>query len=453
MKKVRLLVLLALAAGFASCEKDKFEDAAPVSLELIMALEGDAVALGLSPEGAEVTLTSQETGQTQTFEADADGKVFLESLPPGTYTITASLLIPAEVYSELSGTYTEQDVAFNATLNSQSITTSGSIIDLLLQSGTVGDWVIKQIYYAGSHTRDGALFRDQFIEIYNNSNQTLYADGLYLSQVIGNDAYLRNIDLTRPYFLPNGQYDWTKSIGMTASDANENYLYIGSLFRVPGSGEDYPVAPGESIIIAQNALNHKEPYTGYDGKGYSVNDPSLTVDLSGADFEVYMVEYLQNTPGSSSPFASDADNPNVPNMEVLMAGSSSKRDFLMDNLGRDGFVIFKSDEDPLTWDAYPTPDVTEITTSTTLHLQLPASLIIDAVQLQPTAANNQIPPRFTNTLDAGFAQVPGGAYSSQSVIRKTSKSLEGRRLLQDTNNSSEDFVHLDHPDVTGSVSK
>lgn len=452
MKKAVLLFTM-LAVGLTACEKDDFDDAAPVSLEIRMELEDDAADLGLSPEGAEVTLTNQGTGQTSSYEADAEGRVFLESLSPGTYDISATLLIPADVYNELTGTHVEQDIAFNVSLGSQSITESESTISLVLEAGRLGDWVIKQVYFAGSNVREGAVFRDQFIEIYNNSNQTLYADGLYFSQVIGNDAYLRNIDLTRPYFQANGQYDWTKSIGMSASDANENYLYIGSLFRVPGSGEEYPVLPGESIIIAQNAQNHKQPYTGYDGRGYSVDDPSLTVDLSGADFEVYMVDYLQNTPDSSNPLASDVDNPAVPNLEVLMSGSSSKRDFVMDNLGRDGFVIFKADEDPLSWDAYPTPDVTEITAGTTVHLQLPASLVIDAVQLQPTSSNNRIPSRFTSAIEAGFALVPGGSFSSESVIRKTSKTLEGRRILQDTNNSTEDFVYLEHPDVTRTVFK
>ncbi|MCH5715179.1 DUF4876 domain-containing protein [Niabella hibiscisoli] len=43
------------------------------------------------------------------------------------------------------------------------------------------------------------------------------------------------------------------------------------------------------------------------------------------------------------------------------------------------------------------------------------------------------------SLDATGAFVTGGQYSSQSLIRKITKTVDGRRILQDTNNSANDF--------------
>ena len=68
---------------------------------------------------------------------------------------------------------------------------------------------------------------------------------------------------------------------------------IDAIYAFPGSGTDYPVAPGEEVLIAVNAINHKE-----------INPKSF--DLSKAKFEFY--------DESSNPRFQDSDNPNVDNM-------------------------------------------------------------------------------------------------------------------------------------------
>ena len=62
------------------------------------------------------------------------------------------------------------------------------------------------------------------------------------------------------------------------------------MHQFPGSGRDYPVAPGQVVVVATAAVDH------------SVVDPGLP-DLSGADFE------FEGT--------ADADNPDVPNIPFL----------------------------------------------------------------------------------------------------------------------------------------
>lgn len=46
----------------------------------------------------------------------------------------------------------------------------------------------------------------------------------------------------------------------------------------------------------------------------------------------------------------------------------------------------------------------------------------------------------TTEVDAQFTFVPEGTYSSYAVIRKTQTTINGRKILKDTNNSAEDFV-------------
>ena len=196
---------------------------------------------------------------------------------------------------------------------------------------------------------------------------------------------------------------------------------------------------GESIVIAQSAQNHKSPFTGTDGVNITVKDPSLTVDLSNADFEVVLAPLL------TRPLDSDIDNPKVPNLEVFNYFGT---DYIMDNPGRNGFFIFKTTESVKDYKRYATPNTTTITSSTRLHFQIPIKHVIDAIETQPSPTE-QIPKKFNGNLDAGFAFVPKGAYTSQSVIRKTARTIGTRRVLQDTNNSSNDFDFLDKANPRG----
>jgi hypothetical protein len=68
--------------------------------------------------------------------------------------------------------------------------------------------------------------------------------------------------------------------------------------------------------------------------------------------------------------------------------------------------------------------------------------VLDAVEMQQTPLNKRGPKRISLDLDAGFNFVSNGAYSSQALLRKTQQRTGGRVILQDTNNSSVDFITI-----------
>jgi len=446
MRKISLLIIMALLT-FASCKRSDIENLKPVSVSLKVSLDGSISDYNFPLTNAEIKFTNLTNGQITEGKTDKDGNINIPSLSPGNYDIQAVLTISAATYAAATGTSTESNVVFNGLIKSQNIINATNSFSISLKTGRIGDWVIKQIYYAGSNTSNGAVFRDQFVEIYNNSNEVLYADSLYFSQVYGTTTKTSAIDLSKGYFQSvSKQYDWTKSIGMSNSKANTDYVYAKTLFMVPGTGKQYPVQPGSSIIIAATAINHKSPFIDTDGKTISVKDPSLTIDLSAANFEIY----LGNYPGIN-PLTSDIDNPAVPNMINLERASN--RDLILDATGRDAYVIFKTNEVVTSWTRYPAPDQTSVNTATDLYYQIPSKYIFDGVEIQPPLAANQIPKKLEGTIDAGFKFVSKGQYSSQSLIRKTAKTVNGRKILQDTNNSANDFDELDIPDVTRSVFK
>lgn len=438
MKK--LLYTLCLSAGLIACKKDKTPDIKPVDLGINVAYE-TSTGYTLPLNKIKVTITNVSTKTKLELITDANGKATFNSISAGTYDIDAVIEIGAKDYSQITGIPTEDPVTFNASEKGKQIEAafSGSI-ELKLIAGKSGDWVIKQIYYAGSNITEGAGFRDQFIEFYNNTNTVMYADSLYFAQLFGRVS----MSNTSSYYLPGGQLDWSKSLNMAGTgNPNRDYVYAKTLLMVPGTGKQYPVQPGESIVLAQTALNHKSPFTGNDGKVFSVAKPELTVDLSGANFEAYYGDLI-----GGKVFASDINNPQVPNMEVL---SYTGNDMLLDNPGRDSYVIFKVDgtQKVAQWPQYNEPTKAAPKPTAKKYYQIPLKYVIDGVEIQPNVADSRFPKKLSPSIDAGFTIVPNGSYSSQSVIRKTLKTTNGRRILKDTNNSTEDFDFLDKAQPRG----
>lgn len=436
MNKISYLILLITIATIYSCKKEEAVSTGitPVNLVVNLSYDLDSSGYDLPVKGVSVKITNTGTNSMLSTTSNDSGIARFTGIPAGTYDIDASITIDDTTYYQITGTYISSDITFNAAEKNTAIAVGNDVtLNMTLVAGTTGQWVIKQIYYAGSHRTNGALYRDQFFEIYNNSDQVLYADSLYIGQVFGRQSFTN----TTYYTLANGQMDWTYSVNMpTDIHPNSDYVYTRTLLMIPGNGTTYPVQPGVSIVIAQTAMNHKEPWTGANGTTITVKDPSLTVDLSGADFETYYAPFL------SSALSSDVDNISVPNVEVLQYFGS---DWILDNNGRDAYVIFKVDGSQVVknWPQYNFPTISTPSSTATKYYQVPNKYVIDAVEIQPNTAEDRVPKKLGASFDAGYTFAPLGSYSSQSVIRKTLKTVNGRIILKDTNNSTEDFDYFE----------
>lgn len=438
--------LLLIATG---CKKNPDTTVTPIDV-VVKAAYADALGNYNFPKGnIAITLTNTVTGAKLTQLSDENGATTFVQISPGRYTAQANISFDQATYEQITGLAIDQEVVhMNSILPQRRLNAAeNKPLEMKLAQGRLGEWIFKQIYYAGSHTTNGAVFRDQFIEICNNTDQVLYADSLYFGQVQGVGTAANSIDLSKGYFMDNPQdelykqFNWGKSIGMipASESATKDYVYMKSLYRIPGTGTQYPVAPGESIVIAATAQNHKAPFVGTDDKPISVKNPDLTIDLSQADFEVYLGNIISNA------FASDVDNSSVPDCAVIEPGA---RDMVLDATARDAYALFKTERSLPEYrnntaikdfGYFPDPSVQTISASTSFYYQIPTEIILDAVQIQHPSANSRVPRRVHNALDAGAYNVPAGQYSSQSMIRKTAKIVNGRRVLMDTNNSSNDF--------------
>lgn len=273
------------------------------------------------------------------------------------------------------------------------------------------DFVISELYYVGSaYAPDASGKRkqyngDAYVKITNNSDKVLYADGL---------AFVESA------FMTSARYDYTPMV-------RDEAITVDAIFVVPGSGTDHPVEPGESIVLCDNAQNHKEA------------DPSF-MNLSGADFE-----WFTHSTSASYP---DIDNPAVPNLDVYYCYTATI--FIMNKQGTKSYAIARMPEgmtkeaylNRYTYQAYYTNVLGKPTTPRTYY-KIPNGWIVDAVELRGYKYEFAWPV-FDPSFDISYTYCgdlnAGSIDYGTAVRRKTAPMTEGgRRVWQDTNNSAEDF--------------
>lgn len=259
------------------------------------------------------------------------------------------------------------------------------------------DFIIEEIFFAGTATPEGKqYFGDQYIKLYNPTDRVLYADGLVLAD---------------SEFLTVTKRDYTPNVMAEAFTA-------GSMVQIPGTGTQYPVQPGKSIVIAEQGINHKE------------NNPN-SIDLSKADFENFY-----------PPRVKDVDGVGVTN-NINLHGI-----FIINNRGNRGYVIARFPEGTATATLqYNYEYQTEIKLMKRQALKIPNNWIVDAVNLSTKTGFEWIVT--SSSLDSGWAYVANDEKDTsrygKSVRRKVLSEKNGKTVFKDTNNSTEDFEILTTP--------
>jgi hypothetical protein len=391
MKKTNsylLLMLSILVIGIQACKKTVSE--VPTVDYTVTVSYPDSYAQSKAAN-AKVTLTNSTTNNKLSMNTNADGVATFAQLLPGNYQVSVERTLNASEAATLTGIETE--AFLNASATNQLITVNGNL-DLKLSGSAVGGLVFKQIYYSGSRTpANGIYLTDQFYEIYNNSTEVMYADSLYLGE-------------------SGGSAKTSSTTAVFGFDKSAGNVYLVNVWMIPGSGKSYPIQPGKSIIISSNAINHKSDPAG--------NANSVDLGAGISDFEGYVASTNRDT-----------DNPDVPNMELVQYGLST---FTWNTpVFGPSMVIFKS-KNVASYRQLTEPG----STSSRLYMEVPGSVIIDAVEANAnaTAATHK---RFPSALDAGF-QYCSGTYVREAIVRKVRTTVNGRRVLQDTNNSTDDFT-------------
>ena len=431
--RIALLLTMAMATLFTACSENDTPEVSSASVKVNVKI--DKTFEKAKAQKVAITLRNINTGKETAYETTINGTVQMPNLPVDIYDITATYTLPANEYNEITGENSTEDVLFSAAATGiQLQPNKETTVNLELTTSTTDDFVLKTIYYAGSDSKKAGGEDDRFIEIYNNSSRTLYADSLCFALTTMNRyGFLAN-GKPHPYMnknlylTSNGTYDWSKSEGMVDTEgANGKYVYGDVVIMVPGSGKDYPIKPGESFIIAPFAQNYKQPFTKENGKQVTPEWPDSTLDLSKAEFDVVY------------PHNEELDNQNAANMVIIEKGNHRFMRFSRN--GKQGYVIFRHPS-PSKLPRYLRPYRELKYSDGTVFMQIPINCIIDAVEvINPNADGYVSPKAFPKSLDASYAYSKPD-YSFRCISRKVSRVNEGRRILQDLNNSALDFVQM-----------
>ncbi|MBR5905368.1 MAG: DUF4876 domain-containing protein [Bacteroidales bacterium] len=334
------------------------------------------------------------------FQTDVCGMVNVPGIVPGIYDIITNTEMSGKEYKALlkdpdaQGIEDKARVVVGLSLMNQRIFEARDI-SVMLNAAVIKGLLISKIYYSGTRDKmDRTYTTDSYVELFNNSDEVQYLDGKYLGLA--------------------------ESVSPAAYPAKDNpdSIYLRQCCRFPGSGTDYPVQPGSSVVIAaRSARNHLES---------ALN----TVDLSSAAFEVKLTE------GSGNP-----DAPMLP----LITNSTSIQYLNLLSGGPNTLVLFETDEDVMSW-----PQVYQIgKTSGERFLRIHKKVVTDGVEClkKPAQTDPDVnTKRLQEDIDAGYITITSvNGYNHESVERRVSRQENGRCYLVDTNNSSADFVVCTDP--------
>lgn len=269
--------------------------------------------------------------------------------------------------------------------------------------------IFKAIYTTGG--KQGYM-KDGYFEIVNNSDEVQYLDGLILSAPAGKQQ-------NKNAWQANGFED----------------LYAcgqGQVLAFPGSGHDYPLQPGQSVLIANDGANHK------DLAGAGNHCP----DLSKADWEVYL-SYVNG----------EIDYP-AKNLDVIFVNNKYMKAFGLGFFGR-AYVLARLPQG-MTPEAFAA-DHSNIkkepgnAAATMEYLVIPSKYVLDAVDIWDAQTTNHYPTFLAK--DDAEGVLASKAWEGKCVRRKVTKVVNGRAYYQDTNNSVNDFLNNQElkPGVTPAV--
>ena len=354
------------------------------------------------PEGftaadvANKTVTITSSSQTLQANTDVNGIATFENIVPDVYDVSVAWKMTPDEYSQITGEMVQNHKytvagSKSAELLSEDITTPLTIDMNISVDQSI---LISKIYSAGSKdSKNKNYLAGRYIELYNNSDETVDIAGLYLGLIETNNTPAYTLGLV------------------------PDTIFMKQIFRIP-TDKSYMVAPGQSIIITNSAIDHTQT---------AMN--AFEYNLLNADFEA------KDQQGKTT------NNPDVPALELIYTAYAAISNMNLSQGGPGGIVIFETEEDVVNWPlAYNYGK-----TSGNKWMKLPAKYILDGVDVLKNTAQTGVDAnlkRLYDYIDAGYAYINSASgYNGEVMYRKVQSTTEdGRQILSDTNNSLSDFA-------------
>lgn len=353
---------------------------------------------------ASITVTNTQTGRE--FKFDNIDATYGFNVPGGIYDIQVQFRANNGVSTSL----------FNGAKLSQPIFDNTNVA-IALDEGVTSGLIFKEIYYNMVRPNGKTPYMaDQFMEIYNNSDEVLYLDNCIIGILEGTQGTLPSV--------------WVDENGELLKKYPVAYYTIGFV----GEGHQHPVNPGQSIVIAGQAQDHTaltEAMYVPTAAGAKVSP----VNLTNADYEVCLTEYKPNVA---------IDNPLVPNMDIIYAYTTGIY-FSLPYTGN-AVILAKLPCNPYDFAADKSNFMARPGSSFgNPYLMIPQEYVLDGVNIVNNGdKENQQVIRLRSEVDAGKV-FNEAAYCGLSIRRKVERIENGRTVLIDTNNSTNDFLRNQIP--------
>lgn len=410
-KAIKFAAAVAAAIlSFAACEKSEDNQ---VSMTVNVKMPADFPVSSPTFSG-DVTITNTTMDKSYTTKA-VNGVAKFSKVYQGVYDILVSDTMTADEFKtaapELASGY---DILLNGNASNIQVVKgdNANVAEIQLTWSVKSDLLLSRMYTNGTKNNAGSSVNyPKYWEIYNNTDGTIYLDGLCIAQAHGNSTSKTPCELYTKY--------------------QKEATYASRIARLEGTHgvtKNIPLEGGKSIVIAWNAHNFIVPE---DTEG-AKDKCTMNVDLSNADYEIESTAFFWNKFG---------DNANVPNLKAVYD--------CMPNAGflqmiQAVYIFFATEEEIDGWETGT--DATSYTTASQQNWKakrVPNEIIIDAVETAKTGVAQQ--KRIPDALDAK----PVESLQNMGIIfnRKIQYiAADGRKVLQDTNNSSNDFVAVGSSD-------
>jgi hypothetical protein len=364
-----------------------------VVLEESAAKIGEALGWTAGVPEAEVRVQRLGTEfRWQTVLTDSAGEVRLPSLIPGTYRVAAYRVLTDEEAAQLGGRRRAFADGTKVHLSQPLART------LRMAADEPGSIVISEVYGTAPYVSEIQYNYHRFLELYNNSDSIVVLDGM----IVGTN-----------YGVPWHDSEVAPCEASARFRNDPDGFWAIFFHQFPGAGADYPLGPGETVVIAVDAVDH------------SALDPRFP-DLTHADFELLG--------------PADVDNPAVPNMLDIGLEYDLLGHGLTFGISETYFLSKAVDVDALERRMVPLWGDREFA-------RFPREAILDVLATTPdNARSEQLYPRCDEWVHRDFDRLEGGGtrsgedleYSVQRVVIGYTQG--GRAILQDTNTSAVDLI-------------
>lgn len=385
-----LYILMAMVLLCTSCLREEGSSVTPLQVVLKV-----PQGLDVNVDLTKVTIRLQSKTSSLSYVANPDvsGEVRF-NVQPGRYDLLASS------YDKVTR------IAVNASHPEFLLTDKGivgadgsfseSVLEVLLEVAVPNALVIRELYYHGSTTLEGAQYtKDRYVEIYNNSGaggRTVYLDSLCVSTI----------------------YPYNSTTGNNAWQGADTLALAQMFWMFPGNGHEHPLKPGESCVVAlTSAVDHSKRATS-------------GLELNRAHFGAY-ADHLSGHEIAAG----------VTPMICYMAGQGNTWAV---SIHSPAFIIFKPEmgvdayrADAVRWERYEPGK-----SSGTKYWHIAKEWIIDAVECVDSP--DQSIKRLPSSVDASYVYMRSPHYSGKCVTRVLESETDGIKVYQDTNNSASDFI-------------